>query len=249
MSPARGSVFKAGQLRSERTRRAVLVGALVALLLVGLVVAVPLLTSGDGGEGETPQGGASPTEASSVAPTSEPATPAPTSAAPSPSASPTPSASPSPSETAGGLPEGWSMKTDPVGFKLPIPDGWRRSSSGSSVIYQDPNGVGELLIDRTNEPKQDAAAEWRRQEPNRKNLVRNYEFINIRSFECKWRTCADWDWLEDRDNTRIRTRNRAFVTASNRAFALRWEVANKDWDDELENFEMIFREFVPDRQD
>ncbi|PZF92705.1 serine/threonine-protein kinase [Micromonospora endophytica] len=249
VSPARGSVFKAGQLRSERTRRAVLVGALVALLLVGLVVAVPLLTSGDGGEGETPQGGASPTEASSVAPTSEPATPAPTSAAPSPSASPTPSASPSPSETAGGLPEGWSMKTDPVGFKLPIPDGWRRSSSGSSVIYQDPNGVGELLIDRTNEPKQDAAAEWRRQEPNRKNLVRNYEFINIRSFECKWRTCADWDWLEDRDNTRIRTRNRAFVTASNRAFALRWEVANKDWDDELENFEMIFREFVPDRQD
>ncbi|WP_216592763.1 hypothetical protein [Verrucosispora sioxanthis] len=136
-----------------------------------------------------------------------------------------------------------------MGFKVPIPDGWRRSTSGTSVIYQEPDGVRELLIDRTDTPKRDAEADWRSQEPNRKNLVRDYKYIDISSFECKWRTCADWDWLETRDGTRIRVRNRAFVTASNRGFALRWEVANRDWDEELANFEMIFREFVPDRQD
>ncbi|PZV97074.1 Serine/threonine protein kinase [Micromonospora phaseoli] len=247
VSPARGSLFTAGQFRSERTRRAVLVGTLVAVLLVGLVVAVPLLTSGDDGD-ETPQGGAGSTSASASA-TAEPAAPPPTAAPSSPSASPSPSVSLSPSEPAGGVPEGWTLRTDPVGFKVPVPDGWRRSTSGTSVIYREPDGVRELLIDRTDTPKRDAEADWRSIEPARKNLVRNYKLIRISSLDCKWRTCADWDWLEDRDNTRIRVRNRAFVPASNRGFALRWEVANKDWEANLDNFEMIFREFVPDRQD
>ncbi|RIV39524.1 serine/threonine-protein kinase [Micromonospora radicis] len=252
-APARGSVFTSGFLRSERNRRGLLVGALVAVLLLGLVLVVPLLTGGDGDDGGTPQDAAGNSDASPTATgaptTSSSAAPPSPSESPSPSASPSPSVSTSPSTPAGGLPEGWTMRTDPVGFKLPIPDGWRRSASGTSVTYREPNGVRELLIDRTDTPKRDAAAEWRRIESGRKNVVRNYEYIDIWSFDCKWRTCADWDWRETRDNTRIRTRNRGFVTASNRGFALRWEVADREWDEQLANFEMIFREFVPDRQD
>ncbi len=249
-APARGSVFKAGQLRSERTRRAVLVGALVALLLVGLVAIVPLLSSGDGGEEETPQGTAG-TSGATAPPTSAPAAPPPTSAAPSsPSASPTPSASPS-ETTAGGLPEGWTLRTDPVGFKVAVPEGWRRSAGGTWVKYRDPDGVSELTIDRTDKPQRDAAAAWRRIEPDRKNVrgVQDYRLIGISPLDCKWRTCADWDWLQKRNGVEIRVRNRGFVTASNRGFALRWEVPNRDWEAQLENFEMIFRDFVPDRQD
>ncbi|WP_341719015.1 protein kinase [Micromonospora sp. FIMYZ51] len=246
---ARGSIFTAGQLRSERTRRAVLVGALVALLLVGLVVVVPLLTSRDSGGGETPQDTAGSTEASASPASEAPAPPPPTSAAPP---SPSPSASPSPSETAaGGVPDGWTLRTDPVGFKVAVPDGWQRSSGSTWVKYRDPNGVSELTIDRTDTPKKDAAADWRRIEPGRKNVrgVQNYRLIDISPLDCKWRTCADWDWLQTRNGVEIRVRNRGFVTASNRGFALRWEVPNQDWDAQLENFEMIFREFVPDRQD
>ncbi|WP_348774981.1 serine/threonine-protein kinase [Verrucosispora sp. WMMD1129] len=246
-APTRGNVFKAGQFRSERTRRAVLVGAVVALLLLGVVVAIPLLNGGDEDGGTPPAAGG--TSSAPPPASSEPAAPAPSDPPASPSASSSPSASPSASESAGGLPEGWTLRTDPVGFKVPVPDGWRRSTSGTSVIYREPDGVRELLIDRTDTPKRDAEADWRSQEPNRKNLVRNYEYIDISSFDCKWRTCADWDWRETRDGTRIRVRNRAFVPASNRGFALRWEVADRDWDEQLENFEMIFREFVPDRQD
>ncbi|MFI7076028.1 serine/threonine-protein kinase [Micromonospora sp. NPDC049903] len=248
-APARGSVFKAGQLRSERTRRAVLVGALVALLLVGLVVAVPLLTSGDD-DGNTPQDAAGTSE-SSAPPTSEPAAPPPTSAAP-PSASPSASPSPTPSESAaGGLPEGWTLQNDPVGFKVAVPNGWRRSSGSTWVKYRDPNGVSELTIDRTSSPQRDAAATWRQLEPGRKNVrgVQNYRLINIRTIDCKWRTCADWDWNQTRNGVELRVRNRGFVTASNRGFALRWEVPNSEWDAQLPNFETAFREFVPDRQD
>ncbi|GIJ25956.1 serine/threonine protein kinase [Micromonospora qiuiae] len=246
-APARGSVFRAGQLRSEKTRRAVLVGALVALLLVGLVVIVPLLSSGDGNEGETPQGTAGTSEASPAATSEAPAPPPPTSAAP-----PSPSASPSPSEAAaGGLPQGWTMRSDPVGFKVAVPDGWRRSAGGTWVKYRDPNGVSELTIDRTDRPQRDAAATWRQLEPGRKNVrgVQDYRLIDISPLDCKWRTCADWDWYQTRNGVKIRVRNRGFVTASNRGFALRWEVPDSEWAAQLPNFETAFREFVPDRQD
>ncbi|SIR37431.1 Protein kinase domain-containing protein [Micromonospora avicenniae] len=229
---------------SETKRRNLLVGVLVAVLLVGLAVVVPLLTSGDDPEGgDTPTAGSSVGSASaSVPPTSAPASPPPTSAAPSV----TPSASVSPSS---GLPAGWSLRKDPVGFSLPIPKGWTRSAGGTWVRYADPNGVGELTIDRTNTPGSDAAEAWRDIEPARHRLVNNYENRGIRTIDCRWRTCADWDWLETRDGTRIHVRNRGFVTAHNRGFALRWEVAQKDWNASLPDFEMIFREFVPDRQD
>ncbi|MEU4679497.1 protein kinase [Micromonospora sp. NPDC023737] len=231
---------------SERKRRNLLVGVVVAVLLVGLAVIVPLLTSGD-----DPEGGDTPTAGSSVGsasapPTSAPASPPPTSAAPSV----TPSASASPSVSASsGLPAGWSLRRDPVGFALPIPKGWTRSAGGTWVRYADPNGVGELTIDRTDHPGSDAAKAWRDIEPARHRLVNNYDNLGIREIDCRWRTCADWDWLETRDGTRIHVRNRGFVTAHNRGFALRWEVAQKDWNTSLPDFEMIFREFVPDRQD
>ncbi|MER7443185.1 serine/threonine-protein kinase [Micromonospora avicenniae] len=229
---------------SETKRRNLLVGVLVAVLLVGLAVVVPLLTSGDDPEGgDTPTAGSSVGSASASAPpASTPASPPPTSAAPSV----TPSASVSPSS---GIPAGWSLRKDPVGFSLPIPKGWTRSAGGTWVRYADPNGVGELTIDRTDHPGSDAAKAWRDIEPARHRLVNNYEYRGIRTIDCQWRTCADWDWLETRDGTRIHVRNRGFVTAHNRGFALRWEVAQKDWNASLPDFEMIFREFVPDRQD
>ncbi|MGC5029908.1 protein kinase domain-containing protein [Micromonospora sp. DT229] len=250
--PARGAVFTSGFLRSERNRRGLLVGALVALLVVGLVVAVPLLTGDDGDDDRTPQGSTGSPTASAPA-SSEPAAPPPTSDTPATSAAPpSPSVSPSTAApTSGGLPAGWTMRNDPVGFKVPVPEGWRRSSGSTWVKYRDPNGVSELTIDRTDRPGRDAAATWRELEPGRRNVrgVQNYRLIDIWSFDCKWRTCGDWDWYQTRNGVEIRVRNRGFVTAGNRGFALRWEVPNSEWEAQLPNFETAFREFVPDRQD
>ncbi|MEV6690089.1 protein kinase [Micromonospora sp. NPDC051196] len=249
-APAGGSVFISGFLRSERNRRGLIVGALVALLLVGLAVAVPLLNSDDGGNGGTPQDTAGTSDA--VTASSEPAAPPPTTAAPPTSAAPpSPSVSPSTSPPSSDLPAGWTMRTDPVGFKVAVPDGWRRSSGGTWVKYRDPNGVSELTVDRTDSPQRDAAAAWRAIEPARKNVrgVQGYRLIDISPLDCKWRTCADWDWYQTRNGVEIRVRNRGFVTASNRGFALRWEVPTSEWEAQLPNFETAFREFVPDRQD
>ncbi|MFG3638676.1 protein kinase [Micromonospora sp. NPDC047762] len=242
LSPAgRASVPPSDGTKPNNTRRNLLIGAVVALLLIGLVVVVPMLTKDDD---KTPQ--ANPTSAaatSAPAPTSAAAPPPPTSGAPSPSASATPSVDPN------ALPAGWKLHRDPEGFALPIPDGWvRRDAGQNTVVFDESNGPGELLVQWTPTPKKDAYADWKSIEGGRKNEVRNYQYLSIE--RCTfWKTCADWEWLETRDGQRIHVRNRGFVTASNRGYALRWEIAEKDWQANLPNFDRIAKGFVPDRQD
>ncbi|MET8091887.1 protein kinase [Micromonospora sp. NPDC005220] len=242
VSPAgRAAVPPSDGTKPNNIRRNLLIGAVVALLLIGLVVVVPLLTKDDP---KTPQ--ANPTGAaatSAPAPTSAAAPPPPTTGAPSPTASATPSADPN------ALPAGWKLHRDPTGFALPIPDGWVRSQvNRNTVVFNQSSGPGLLLVQWTNTPKKDAVKDWQGQEPNRKGLVNDYQKIGIEPCNF-WKTCADWEWLETRDGTRIHVRNRGFVTAKNRGYALRWEIAEKDWQAKLPDFDRIAKGFVPDRKD
>ncbi|WP_434090079.1 protein kinase domain-containing protein [Micromonospora carbonacea] len=227
----------------ERRRRSLLVGALVAVLLLGLLVAVPLLGRGDDDPGPgDPQAGLSSATPSAAAPTS----PAPASSSAAPP-SPTPSASPSVDPNA--LPEGWVLHKDPAGFSLPLPKGWvRRSVGQNTIVFDERDGVGELLVQWTSTPLDDAYADWKAKEPARKNYVNDYQYLSIKRCDY-YKTCADWEWLETRDNTRIHVRNRGFVTAKNRGYAFRWEVANKDWQARLADFDRIAEGFEPDRKD
>ncbi|WP_320065833.1 serine/threonine-protein kinase [Micromonospora sp. RTGN7] len=224
--------------KPDHRRRNLLIGALVAVLLIGLLVAVPLL-NGDGDDREpvAPQAGTSPATPSAAAPATSSAAPP----------SPTPSATPSVDPNA--LPPGWVLHRDPAGFSLPLPPGWVRRSGGSdTVIFDERGGVGELLIQWTSSPKKDAVADWKAKEPYRKSKVNGYRFLGIRSCQY-YKTCADWEWTETRDGTRIHVRNRGFVTAKNRGYAFRWEVAEKDWQARLPYFDRIAKGFKPDRVD
>ncbi|MEU9505055.1 protein kinase [Micromonospora sp. NPDC048170] len=237
----RATVVPSSGTKPNNTRRNVLIGALVALLLIGLVLVVPMLTGGDGGNG-----GGSPEADPTGAATSQPQSSAPappTSAAPSPTPSATPSTDPN------ALPAGWKLHKDPGGFTVPLPATWvRRSGGANTVIFDEPNGVGELLIQWTSTPESDAYADWKQKEPDRRNRVNNYQYVGITRCDY-FKTCADWEWLETRDGTRIHVRNRGFVTAKNRGYAFRWEVAAKDWQANLANFDRIAKGFVPDRKD
>ncbi|QGN45437.1 protein kinase [Micromonospora sp. WMMC415] len=230
--------------RRDTTRRNLLIGVVVAVLLLGLAVVVPLLANDEDGGDPSGAGATSGAPTSAAAPTSAPAPadPAPSSAAPT-----TPPASPTGDPNA--LPAGWKLHEDQAGFALPIPEGWvRRSGGANTVVFDEPNGVRELLVQWTDRPKADAYEDWQNLEPARKNLVRDYELLSIR--RCDYgRTCADWEWLETRDNTRIHVRNRGFATASNRGYALRWEVPDEDWAAGQRDFDVIMKGFVPDRQD
>ncbi|MBC8989226.1 protein kinase [Micromonospora chalcea] len=231
--------------KSAPNRRNLLIGALVLLLLVGLVVAVPLLNNGDDGDGGQPTAG---TSASAAPPPAPSESASPSAPATSASASPTPSASPSASGFT--LPAGWRLYTGPNGFKVPIPNGFEaRVRSDNVVLYEVGGARRVLFIQWTPNPKKDAYADWKSQESSRRNFVRNYKLVGITKCDPYFRTCADWDWLETRNgDTRFHVRNRGVATASNRGFALRWEVPAKDWDANLANWEIITKGFVPDRQ-
>ncbi|MGW1057180.1 protein kinase domain-containing protein [Micromonospora rubida] len=222
--------------KPDHRRRNLLIGALVAVLLIGLLVAVPLLGNDDDPEeGGGQQAGA--TSTASVAPS------APVTSAPTPSQT---SASPTPSPTGLVLPDGWALHKDPTGFSMPLPKGWRRSAGGTWVQFREPNGVREVTIDRTSRPGSDAAAAWRAMGDRD---VNNYKNLGIRTVPGFWKTCADWEWLETRDGARIHVRNRGFVTAKNRGYAIRWEVAASEWAANLDEFELIAKNFEPDRKD
>ncbi|WP_431873846.1 serine/threonine-protein kinase [Micromonospora marina] len=226
-------------------RRNLLIGALVVLLLVGLVVAVPLLNNGDDGDGGEPTAG---TSASAAPPPAPSESASPSAPATSASASPTPSASPSASGFT--LPAGWRLYTGPNGFKVPIPENFQARVGGDNVVLYEVGGSRRVLfVQWTSSPKDDAYADWKGQEPYRASRVRNYKLVDITKCDPYFRTCADWDWLETRnDGTRFHVRNRGVATASNRGFALRWEVPAKDWDANLANWEIITKGFVPDRK-
>ncbi|MET7370972.1 serine/threonine-protein kinase [Micromonospora arida] len=237
----RAAVPPSDGTKPNNTRRNLLIGAVVALLLIGLVVVVPMLTKGDGDK--TPQ--ANPTGAaatSGAAPTSAAAAPPPpTSGAPSPSASATPSVDPN------ALPAGWKLHKGPT-FSIPLPPGWSgRQTASDTVVFNQSGGPGKMLVQWTPNPLKDAVADWKEKEPFRRKLVTNYQLVgSIKA--CDWyRTCADWEWLETRDNTRIHVRNRGFVTATNRGYAIRWEIAEKDWQANLANFDQVVKGFKPDR--
>ncbi|MEV4820295.1 protein kinase [Micromonospora sp. NPDC049274] len=242
VSPAgRAAVPEFDGTKPSNTRRNVLIGALVALLLVGLVVIVPMLTKGD--DNETPQVAPTTGAAASSAPAQSSAPAAsPTTGAPSATPSATPSADPN------ALPAGWKLYRGPT-FSIPLPPGWSgRQTSSDTAIFNQSNGPGKMLVQWISTPKKDAVADWKSKEPYRRNLVTNYQLVgSIKA--CDWyRTCADWEWLETRDNTRIHVRNRGFVTATNRGFAIRWEIAEKDWQANLANFDQVVKGFVPDRR-
>lgn len=80
--------------------------------------------------------------------------------------------------------------------------------------------------------------------------MNDYERVGeIHAVDDYWKTCADWEWLETRDGTRMHVRNRGFVTARDKAYAIRWEVSAKDWVADLDDFELIAKGFVPAKSD
>ncbi|WP_446218325.1 protein kinase domain-containing protein [Micromonospora sp. IBHARD004] len=246
-APSTGRATVVPGTKPDRRRRNLLIGTLVALLLLGVVVAVPLLNGGDdpnGGGGQqasTASSAASqaPPGGTSDAPSAGPTSAAPTSAAPSPNPSATPSA-------AGTLPDGWRYYRGPNGFQVPLPNGWRSSAGRNSVTFSEPGGLRRLYVQWTDSPERDAYADWKSKEPYRHNYVDNYQYVSITRCDA-YRTCADWDWLETRDGARIHVRNRGIATASNRGYALRWEVPANDWNANLTNFGVIAKGFKPDR--
>ena len=227
-----------------------LVGGVVAVLLLALVLIIPLLdrdeptgtsNAQEPSAGATQPGAPAPSNAASNAPGPTPTSAAPTSAAPVP---------PPPDSGNGDpvLPAGWKLHKDSTGFSVPVPNGWRvEPATDGNIYFREQNRRRWFLIGQTDSPEPDPVTNWLSKKDHRRRTTSGYQRVgNIRAVDY-FDKAADWEWTYNSNGGRRHTRNRGFITASDKAYAIRWDTLASEWDQNLPNFQIVADGFVPVR--
>ncbi|MET8385139.1 protein kinase [Streptosporangium canum] len=214
--PQQGQLTDAGRLapparRSGTGRVALAVGVPALVVAVG-VGGWLVLREGDGTS-------SSPPTATAVV-TGEPA------ASATPSRSPRATRTPSARPTTG-VPAGWRLHRDPMGFTIAVPRGWavKRFSGRDRVEFRSPGKNGFLWIESTEDPETDPVKHWEKVERGglAKNVWPGYERIGITALRYRGLPAADWEFTYLNDKVRMRVLDRGFRTLTGRPYAIYWE--------------------------
>ncbi|MGW0802920.1 protein kinase domain-containing protein [Nonomuraea sp. NPDC002799] len=246
--PAAESTMEAGRPDSRRAGP-VIAAALAVVLVAGL--------GGWLGLSSVPEDDPTPDPRTSQATVATPGSTGPTTspsqeAPPSPSATPsdTPSASASPSaapKEKAALPAGWKMYKDKkMGFSIGLPKGWDVwDRGGMQVKFKGPGAASNayLMIEEAPKPGKDPYKDWKKQEPYLKNNFGGYKKIDIKKTDFQ-KAAADWDFTWNTDTGKTRVRNRGFITANGRAYAIYWHTLNSHWKKDYDFFEGFCATFV-----
>ncbi|MEV0902062.1 protein kinase [Actinoplanes sp. NPDC049802] len=233
-----------GKQRARRRPATMVAAAIAVLLLAG---AAWMIASRDGG---SPEAGGKGVRATATAGTPE-ATRAASPSRVQESVPPTQNAqapAPSPSVSAGSgrpaLPPGWEEYTDPTGFSLYVPKGWKRTKERGIVYFR---GDGKVLgIDQTDKPKSNPVADWRAQSEYRVGAgdFPNYREVKIEAVDY-FRKAADWEFTFDRNGARQHVNNRGTVVRADKAYGFYWQTRDAVWDESRKDLELVFDSFQP----
>ena len=178
-------------------------------------------------------------------PASEPVGEAPSQPAPEPSAPEVPAPGGLSSGVSGQeVPDGFRRYEDPTGFSLAIPEDWEVSRDGQLTYVREPGSARLLLIDQTDDPREDPVADWERQEEAGRGAYRDYQRIRIEAVDY-FRAAADWEFTYTSANGRTHVLNRGFVTGDDRAYALYWSTPDSRWEESRGLFEVFAATFQP----
>lgn len=213
----------------ERRPRGLLVTALVvALLVIGGLVAYALTSGGDGNDIADPAPEKSSSQSSPKASQSSESTPE------------TPAES-TPADD--GLPAGFITYTDESGYSVAVPEGWTDApSSPTAVDLTDPSGTRFLRIDQTDSPGDDPKKDWERQEKSVEKRLDGYERIDIDEVDYNGWPAADWEFTF---GTNTHVLNRGFVPNENKGYALYLSSSEDQWAESLQIFATAADTFVP----
>lgn len=232
-------------------RRTGLLAALAAvvLLVVGAGVA---LHGHDGGTSAgapaDPAASAAPSSGASSSSTSSPRATPTTSASAAPAPTTTSPQAPPPSSakaSAAGVPAGYALRSGPGGFQVAVPAGWTTSTSGQVVKYRDPQSGQMLLVDQTDTPKADPAADWRTQEQARRSTYPGYSRIRIEPVDYRGWKAADWEFTYDGPSGLLHVLNRGFVTSPHQAYSLFVLAPQSQWSQAKQAFDVAAASFRP----
>lgn len=220
--------------------------AMAALLLLAFLLVPRLLDNEDPGPGNVAE---SPGETEAANP-------------PAPAAAPTAArqqGSPTPRETTA-----QNQPQEPSAQAGSLPDGWERSSLGTTgytighpadwSVVQNPLGDGSsmrfqtsrsryLLVDWTDEPRDDAVAAWEQQAPAFASRHQNYREIRIEETDFGgFDTAAIWEWTYTDGGATLHAANLGFAD-DQWGFALNFQTRDSDWDDSQDLFEQFQETF------
>ena len=214
-----------------RPRRRVgsLVAALLTMLVVG-AVAVVVATFWDARQPE-PEAQARSTATGTGAQAAPPAT----------------SAGSTVTESAPVVPAGHRLHTDSTGFELAVPQGWTETRDGTAVRFSDPGSSASLLVDQTDDPKDDPLADWQTQERSVSQRLDDYQLVgDITAHQARGWEGADWEFTYSSGGEVRHALNRNIVTTPGQlAYALLWTVPEEQWEERRDDFDAIFASFQP----
>ncbi|MEU2621171.1 serine/threonine-protein kinase [Streptomyces sp. NPDC007157] len=117
------------------------------------------------------------------------------------------------------------------GYSIGLPKGWKfQTDSPAGDRFTGPDGQ-KLLIGWTSTPKDDPVADWKNQE---RSMVRSqYHKIRIAAVSYRGWNTADWEFTYVDGGTEFRTVDRGFVVSPNQGYGLMYTAKAADWSSEL----------------
>jgi hypothetical protein len=131
------------------------------------------------------------------------------------------------------------------GYSIGLPKGWKYQSTGAAGDrFTGPDGQ-KLLIAWTSTPKGDPVADWKNQE---RYMVRaQYKKIRIEKVDYRGWNTADWEFTYTEGGTEYRTIDRGFVVDDRQGYALMYTAKAAGWDGESrkETWRTLTKTFEP----
>ncbi len=200
---------------------------LVALLVIGGLVAYAVANSGDGQDPQT-QPSPKPSSSKPESSPSESTTP------PSSTAEETPQDS--------GVPAGYQRYDGPTGFSLAVPQGWTASETGANQVdIQDPESERFIRLGWTDEPKKDPKKDWEEQEKSLQEEQPDYQRVYIEKVDYNGWKAADWEFTIG--STHVR--DRGFVPAEDQGYAIYLSTSEDQWADSQGIWQVAVDSFEP----
>ncbi|MGW7405176.1 serine/threonine-protein kinase [Streptomyces sp. NPDC054833] len=222
-------------------RTLVIIAVVVALAIIGTVLAITFQDGDDGsGSKGAKSGGSSKVTASADASadtkkdkddgTRADGSTAGNGTAATPSASGSAASSGSSGSKDGGSAPAVSTRKGGQGYSIGLPKGWSyRTTDSAGDRYTGPDGQ-KLLVAWTSTPKNDPVADWRNQEGA---MVRaQYQRIRIEKVDYRSWNTADWEFTYVDGGTKFRTIDRGFVVNGHLGYALMYTAKASKWGDE-----------------
>ncbi|MCK8435202.1 serine/threonine protein kinase [Streptomyces sp. D2-8] len=131
------------------------------------------------------------------------------------------------------------------GYSIGLPKGWKYQSTGAAGDrFTGPDGQ-KLLIAWTSTPKGDPVADWKSQERYMQRA--QYKKIRIEKVDYRGWNTADWEFTYTDGGTKYRTIDRGFVVDDQQGYALMYTAKAADWGGESrkETWRTLTKTFEP----